>query len=46
MITEKDGKYYRMGKEMSVEEVLRSLNNYEYEKRTRTVHMREELKKH
>lgn len=43
IITEKDGKYYRMSKEMSKEEVLRSLNNYEYEKRTRTVHMREEL---
>lgn len=41
--TYKDGKFYEMGKELSIEEILSLLNNYAYEKRQYTVHMHEQL---
>lgn len=41
--TYEDGKFYEMGKELSIEEVLSLLDNYAYEKRRRTVHIHEQL---
>lgn len=43
IITEQNGKFYRMGKEMSIKEILRNLNDYEYAVRTRTLNEREQL---
>lgn len=43
IVTEENGEYYSYGKKMSKEEVLRKLNEYEYETRKRTLHTQEEL---
>ena len=43
LISKKGDKFYRMGEELSDEEVLRMLNDYEYAVRTRTLNEREQL---
>lgn len=43
IITKQDDKFYRMGEELSDEEVLRMLNDYDYAVHTRTLNEREQL---
>lgn len=42
-ISKEGGKFYRMGEELSDEEVLRMLNDYDYALHTRTLNEREQL---
>lgn len=43
VINKQGDKFYRMGEELSDEEVLRMLNDYDYAVHTRTLNEREEL---
>ena len=43
VINKQGDKFYRMGEELSDEEVLRMLNDYDYAVRTRTLNEREQL---
>ena len=45
IITKKNGKFYRAGIELTDDEVLEMLNNYDYALHTRVLYEREELAK-